>query len=258
MSDSPKPMPPALPTHPQLEAANRSAAVGSTVGSTMHEINNALAVLLANAPFVRKTLENAAQTVGDPSPTLKTQLGDAVIAQADLAAAANRIRDFIADLQGFARPTPKGDLGADVRRAIDWAVRSTQVEVRRRAKFETKIGDLPKLVADEGRLGQVVVNLLLNAAQAIPPGKAQQHVVRLEVGTRANGPMYIAVSDTGEGIKPEVRARLFEPFFTTRPTGSGLGLYVAQQSVAKLGGTIEVDSAPGTGSTFRVLIPMPT
>jgi CheY-like chemotaxis protein len=109
--------------------------------------------------------------------------------------------------------------------------------------------------ANEGRLGQVFLNLLVNAAQAIPEGGVDQHEIRVVTRPHPEGVM-IEVRDTGSGIAPDVLKRLFEPFFTTKPmgVGTGLGLPICQDIVTSFNGRIEVESKVGKGSTFRVIL----
>jgi CheY-like chemotaxis protein len=115
------------------------------------------------------------------------------------------------------------------------------------------------VLANDLRLGQVFVNLLLNAAQAIPEGHAETNEIRVVTShDEALGLVAIAIEDTGAGIAPDVKSRIFEPFFTTKPVGSGtgLGLSICHGIVAGFGGSIEVESVVGVGSTFRVLLPV--
>ncbi|HEY0709589.1 MAG TPA: ATP-binding protein [Polyangia bacterium] len=116
---------------------------------------------------------------------------------------------------------------------------------------------MPLLAGSEVRLGQVFVNLLVNAAHSIPPGQANSNEVRVTARTDARGWVVVEVSDTGSGIPAEIRGRIFDPFFTTKPTGmgSGLGLSVCLGIVKSFGGEIAVDSEYGRGSVFRVLLP---
>jgi CheY-like chemotaxis protein len=109
----------------------------------------------------------------------------------------------------------------------------------------------------EYRLGQLFVNLLLNAAQAIHEGSAQANEIRVSAHADDRG-IVVEVQDSGEGMAQETRARLFEPFFTTKPggVGTGLGLSICQSVVIEHGGTIEVQSEPGRGSLFRVILPV--
>jgi CheY-like chemotaxis protein/anti-sigma regulatory factor (Ser/Thr protein kinase) len=129
-------------------------------------------------------------------------------------------------------------------------------EVRHRARLVEDYADTPTIVANESRLGQVILNLLVNAVQAIPEGNVQRNEVR--VVTRNEGDrVCIAISDTGAGIPPEHCARIFDPFFTTKPVGvgTGLGLSICEGIVTSLGGEITVQSEVGKGTTFRVSLP---
>ena len=119
-----------------------------------------------------------------------------------------------------------------------------------------ELEDVPPVVANEGRLGQVFLNLLVNAAQAVPEGDTTAHEIRV-VLKRVGNEVVAEVCDTGVGIKAEHLARLFDPFFTTKPVGvgTGLGLAVCHGIVTSLGGEIDVQSEPGKGSRFRVKLP---
>jgi hypothetical protein len=112
---------------------------------------------------------------------------------------------------------------------------------------------LPPVVGQADQLIQVLINLVANAAQAMPGGG----VLTVTTGVSPAGAVVVAVGDTGPGVEPEIAGRIFEPFFTTKAGGTGLGLSICRQIVAAHDGRIEVDSAPGRGSTFRVLLPQP-
>jgi Rhodopirellula transposase DDE domain/Histidine kinase-, DNA gyrase B-, and HSP90-like ATPase len=101
----------------------------------------------------------------------------------------------------------------DVRDAIEWAIRSTAHEFQHRARLSTKLDKVPRVDADETRLGQVLVNLLINAAHAIAPGNVEGNDVSISTRTDDDGRVVIQVSDTGSGMPPEVLSRIFEPFF---------------------------------------------
>jgi CheY-like chemotaxis protein len=130
-------------------------------------------------------------------------------------------------------------------------------EIRHRARLVKDYGQTPTIDANESRLGQVFLNLLVNAAQAIPEGNAERNEIRIV--TRAkDGWVVIDISDTGAGIPPERLARIFEPFFTTKPVGegTGLGLSICHGIVGSLGGEITVSSRIGEGTTFQVTLPV--
>jgi CheY-like chemotaxis protein len=113
------------------------------------------------------------------------------------------------------------------------------------------------VLGDEGRLGQVFLNLLLNAAQSIPEGAAESNEIRVTTRPDPDGGARIEVSDTGVGIDAQHLARIFDPFFTTKElgVGTGLGLSICHGVVTDLGGRIDVESVPGRGTTFRVILP---
>jgi CheY-like chemotaxis protein len=130
-------------------------------------------------------------------------------------------------------------------------------EIRHRARLNKVYRDVPLVLASEGRLGQVFLNLLSNAVQALPEEDAAAHEIRVATGTDGNGNAIVEVSDTGCGIPTHLRGRIFEPFFSTKPVGqgTGLGLSISHGIVQSLGGSIEVESEVGIGSRFRVVIP---
>jgi CheY-like chemotaxis protein len=122
-------------------------------------------------------------------------------------------------------------------------------------------GEHPLVQASESRLGQVFLNLLVNAAQALPEGQAQCNEIRVRTAyDPSSGRVLVEIADTGPGIPPEVRRKLFTPFFTTKPpgVGTGLGLVICQRIVTGLGGEITVASEVGKGTAFRVMLPVAT
>jgi PAS domain S-box-containing protein len=226
----------------QLMMSDRMASLGVLAAGVAHEINNPLAYVVGNLSL----LEDA-------------QLSDPVHADALRAAqeGAERVRQIVRDLKTFSRPDDSRVAPTDVRRVLDSAVNMAKAEIRKRAELvRDEPADLPYALASEARLGQVVLNLLVNAAQAMPD---QRRGNLISLVTRAAGrQVSIEVRDNGVGISPEHRARLFDPFFTTKPAGvgTGLGLYICQQLLGGMGGTICVESEPGKGSTFRIALPI--
>jgi CheY-like chemotaxis protein len=140
--------------------------------------------------------------------------------------------------------------------ALQWAIRSTANELRLRARLVESFDPVPHVIGDEARLGQVFVNLLVNAAQAIPPGRYDANAIHLSVALDPRGRVAIEVRDTGAGIPDDVRARIFEPFFTTKAigVGTGLGLSISHGIVTSIGGEMEVDSVVGKGTSIRVIL----
>jgi two-component system, cell cycle sensor histidine kinase and response regulator CckA len=240
----------------RLELAERMASLGTMAAGVAHEINNPLAVIVANASYVLEKIRDLA--VDQPTPARRQAIVDAVIlAQSDLKAAATRIATIVGDLKAFFRPVQTATGEADVARAIELAVRATAHELRHRARVETHLAKTPLVALDEARLGQILVNLLLNAGHAIPPGRRDSNIVTVTAGTDAAGGAVIEVHDSGSGMTPDVRQRAFDPFFTTKPggAGTGLGLSICHAIVTGAGGSIEIESTPGQGTTVRVVLP---
>jgi signal transduction histidine kinase len=113
------------------------------------------------------------------------------------------------------------------------------------------------VIANEGGLGQVFLNLLTNAVQAIPEGHPDDNEIRVVAGVDSAGGLSIEIADTGEGIPAHLQQRIFEPFFSTKPVGhgTGLGLSISHSIVRSFGGSLTVTSEPGRGSTFRIRLP---
>ena len=129
-------------------------------------------------------------------------------------------------------------------------------EIERTAKLELELGDAPLVIASVPRLAQVVLNLLLNAIEAMRSSKRATNVLTVRLARSERQRVSLEISDTGVGITDDDLPRIFEPFFTTKPAGkgTGLGLSITQRVVVELGGEIEVTSIPERGTTFRVLL----
>jgi CheY-like chemotaxis protein len=160
------------------------------------------------------------------------------------------------DLTLFSAPE-LGDSGtACLERVLASATRMASHELRHRARLVCDYADLPWVQGSDARLGQVFLNLLINAAHAIPEGRLQEHEVRVVARMREPGLVMVEVRDTGAGMAPDMVERIFDPFFTTKPhnLGTGLGLAICHRIVQGVGGRIEVESELGRGSVFRVLL----
>jgi CheY-like chemotaxis protein len=166
------------------------------------------------------------------------------------------MRDIVRDVMLFSRTEEDVRKPVHVGHALRAALSLADNEIRHRARVTLDIDDVPPVLANESRLSQVFLNLLVNAAQAIPEGHADRNEIAVAVRHR-EASVVVEVRDTGCGIPPEHRQRLFDPFFTTKPLGigTGLGLAICHGIVTALGGEIDVESAVGKGSTFRVVLP---
>jgi len=228
----------------QLLLADRMSALGTLAAGVAHEINNPLAFILANLTYA---LEELARTSAAP--------GEVVRALEEAREGSVRVREIVRDLKTFSRPEERLDDEVDLPAVLRSAMSLAQNELRHRAQLEADLRPVPPVAASAHRLGQVFLNLLINAAQAIPEGQADRH--RIRVACRPEGSrVLVEVSDTGAGIAEEHLLRIFEPFFTTKPVGigTGLGLSVCHGIVTAIGGDITVESRPGA-TTFRVVLP---
>jgi CheY-like chemotaxis protein len=170
---------------------------------------------------------------------------------------AERIARIVADVKSFSRPYDDDNKVLDVRTVIETAISLVDAEIRPRAWLERNYRETAPVLANDGRLGQVFVNLLINAVQAIPEGDPGTNRIRVATSPSDGDRVTIEISDTGCGIPAELRTRIFEPFFTTKRVGvgTGLGLSISHGIVKSLGGEITVDSEVGRGTTFRVVLP---
>jgi PAS domain S-box-containing protein len=215
---------------------DRLASLGTLSAGIAHEINNPLAFILTNAEHVRDSLQPEQQAL--------------IEVMTDVVEGAQRIAEIVRDLKTFSRVEATPHLApVDVAHAIVLALKMTGPVLRSHARVVTELESVGSVAAVEPRLVQVVINLLVNAAEAIP---ADTPGATITIATRRrDGGVEIEVTDTGIGMTPEVAGRAFEPFFTTKlMTGTGLGLSICHGLVADMGGRIELASnGPGTRAT---------
>jgi PAS domain S-box-containing protein len=234
------------------ESAQRLAAIGTLAAGIAHELNNPLTFVLSNVEVVADAVRRLPGGPGE-----RDDWDEVVQALDDALEGAERMRMILRDLRTLARPDDRPGGASDVRKLLEGAAALASSEIRSRARLVWDVGDVPPVRGTEGRLGQVFVNLLVNAAQAIPEGDPGAHVIRLSAARSTEGGVAISVQDSGAGIAPAHLARVFDPFFTTKPVGlgTGLGLWVCQNIVTALGGSLSVESELGRGTTFRVVLP---
>jgi PAS domain S-box-containing protein len=235
----------------QLEArlmmTDRLETMGRLVAGVAHEINNPLAYVQANLRALEEDVSAAALSEGDRRELLaETQDGT------------RRIQAIVKDLLTFSRHTGEHEAltAVNVEATLDSALHIAQVHVTNaKAIVIRQYGTAGTVMGVEARLGQVFLTLLMNAVQALPPTGGRRELL---ISTRLEGgKVIVGIRDFGEGMTPEVRARLFTPFFTTKPVGkgTGLGLSIAHSIVTSLGGEIRVESAKGQGALFEVVLP---
>jgi PAS domain S-box-containing protein len=243
-------------TQAQLMVSDRLASVGMLAAGVAHEINNPLAAVTTNLELAESDI--AQLSAGPTSPADATSLREII---ADAREGAERVRQIVKDLKIFSR-SEEGErrCAVDVERVMESSLRMAWNELRHRARIVKSYGMVPAVLGNESRLGQVFLNLLVNAAQAMPPGRADTNQVSITIQNDPSGQVAVEVRDTGPGMPPDVLKKLFTPFFTTKPrgAGTGLGLNICQRIVIELGGSLSVSSEEGKGATFRVLLPAAT
>jgi CheY-like chemotaxis protein len=249
----------------RLLLADRMVSVGTLAAGVAHEINNPLAYVMTNLDMIAvhrlPPLVARLQALGGDAAALADEVAR-VAAMTDVAReGCERMRDIVRDLRTFTHgAAAEARAPVDVRRVLDASINLAWNEIRHRARLVKQYDEVPPILANEARLGQVFLNVLVNAAQALQVGGAAENVIRVRSTTDRAGHVVVEVSDTGPGIPAEILDRIFDPFFTTKPVGvgTGLGLWICQGIVTSLGGHIAADSKPGEGATFRVVLPSAT
>ncbi len=232
----------------ELIHTQRLESIGTLAAGVAHEISNPLAYIATNLEYIGARLDR----LDDPSVVREIRR-----ATREATLGADRVRRIVGDLTRYARREQSPPAPVDVRSVLDRAINMSWSELSHRARLVRDDGALALVLADEDRLVQVFLNLLLNAAQAIEDGRAEKNEIRLS--TRLDGDrLAIEVVDSGIGIPPDALGRVFDPFFTTKPVGAGtgLGLSICHTIVSGLGGAIEVESKVGAGTTVRVVLPV--
>jgi nitrogen-specific signal transduction histidine kinase/CheY-like chemotaxis protein len=233
----------------QLVQAERLAALGTLAAGVAHEINNPLAYVMLNLEWIARKLPGVAD---DPSSVdgLMAMLGEA----RDGAA---RVSTIVRELRSFSRADGETRRRVDLAAVVEAAIKITGHEIRHRARVSTSFEAVRPVWANEARLEQVVINLLMNAAQAMPEARGEDNEIRVTVREDADRRAVLEVADNGEGVPTELLSRIFDPFFTTKPVGigTGLGLSICHGIITSLGGQIAAYSEPGEGAAFRVVLP---
>jgi PAS domain S-box-containing protein len=235
----------------QLTIAERMVSVGTLAAGVAHEINNPLSYLTTN---LEVALEELHALPGGLSSTGVKDLEEMLL---EARTGADRVRKIVRGLQTFSRSEEERRVVVDVRATLELAINMTFNEIRHRARLVKDFGPIPFVEVDDAQLGQVFINLLVNAAQAIPEGNVDANEIRLITSTDGGGNAVVEVRDTGPGIPASVFDRIFDPFFTTKPigVGTGLGLSICHNTVTNMGGHISVTSTVGAGTSFRVVLP---
>lgn len=267
-------------TQVELLRSEKLASVGQLAAGVAHEINNPIAYVLSNMRTLSQYLDDINVIISKYKDLVCRSGNKSLVAEMEDAekrceaefilkdsasiieenvSGALRIRDIVRDLSTFSR-ADIGKVGrVDVNKIIESAIKVIYNEVIHHARLRTKLNELPEIFADSGQLGQVFLNIILNAGQSMPEGHADSNTVIIE--SRLEGEdIVVSVKDTGSGIPPENLPKIFDPFFTTKEVGegSGLGLPISLNLVRQHGGDIQVKSEAGKGSTFKIILPIET
>jgi signal transduction histidine kinase len=234
----------------ELVIADRMSAVGLLAAGVAHEVNTPLAVVISNLDLLLDELRTASQSSSPNASELELLVNEA-------RQGAERVAQIVSSMKTFARAGEERRTALDVRPLLALAVDVASNGVEQRARIVKNFSPVPLVEADEARISQVFVNLLVNAVQSIPEGDVQHNQVELSTRTDTLGRCVVEINDTGRGIAPAILDRIFDPFFTTKAIGegTGLGLSICHRIVSAIGGELTAQSEPGVGSTFRIVLP---
>lgn len=229
----------------QLLIADRMASIGMLAAGVAHEVNNPLSYVLNNIEIAQRELAS----LGDRASQSRAALGIALDG-------VDRIRTIVRDLLTLSRVDDVVIGPIDVIEVVQSTLALAGRGIAERAvlTFERPEEPGPPVAGSAARLGQVLLNLITNALEAMDPNQPEQNQLCVVVRRSMVGGAVVEVTDNGVGIPPEHAARIFDPFFTTKPPGkgTGLGLAISQRLVAEMGGELSLESTPRMGSTFRV------
>ena len=241
--------------------SEKLAAIGMLAAGVAHEINNPASFVLANTEALTGLLRMIEDKLRqDPASARKLGLRDllfeatAIVHESKEGMA--RIHRIVRDLHAFSRveDDPRGI--TDVNAAVESALTMLRNELRYRAQVERTLLACQSVHGSSARIGQVFLNLILNATHALPEGERRRNRIWVRSFDEGDS-VVVEVEDNGPGIPAEVMPRIFDSFFTTKPAGvgTGLGLSICREIVRAARGTITVDSTPGRGTRFRVRLP---
>ena len=230
----------------RVRVADKLAALHTLSAGVAHELRNPLSAMDLNLHLLEEELRDRASLPEQGARYLRV-----------LNAECHRLSGILDNFMKFARPGSVGLHEVNVSALIEHIMALMQFEAEeRKIRLEQAMEEpLPSVLGDETAISQVLLNVVVNAFHAMPSGG----FCRIAAEARhANGTQWLVVSvkDTGTGIKKEDLARVFEPFYTTKPSGTGLGLAIAYRIMEDHGGTIEVSSTPGIGTTVMVMFPV--
>jgi len=258
----------------KLLQQEKTAAIGQLAAGVAHEINNPMGFITSNLNTLSRYISRLRRMIGFyRNAFMSSELGEHLrTEEADLwrrlkidfiqqdagellrqsLDGAERVKKIVSDLKGFSHIDDVEELPVDINEELDRTLNVLSHEIKAGTEILRDYGTLPEFFCNPALLCQVFLNIILNALQLEMDG------LRITIRTRClNREILIEISDNGPGIPEELRQRVFDPFFTTKEVGSGtgMGLAVARDIVNSYGGTIEIDSTPGNGTTFTIRLP---
>jgi signal transduction histidine kinase len=269
-----------------LMQSEKLASIGQLAAGVAHEINNPIGFVLSNLRSLTRYFEKLLRVLEHLETHREFIAGRSDAEQSWLAALASlkaesdydflkddipallteslegveRVRKIVLDLRNFSRADTEQTWElADLRAILDSTLNIVHNEIKYHSDVVKDYGDLPPVECVPSQLGQVFMNLLVNAAQAMPPGRRGTITIRCgQASNEAGDKVWVEIADDGAGIPAENLKKIFDPFFTTKPVGkgTGLGLSLSYGIVEKHGGRIQVSSRPGSGTTFRITLPL--
>jgi signal transduction histidine kinase len=260
----------------QLLQSEKLASIGQLAAGVAHEINNPISFVFSNFGTLETYVDNllrvlvryeqAERFIGDPAvlkeiADLREQVDlafmqdDVLVLMAESREGIERVRKIVEDLKDFSRVDAHQDWQwADLHQGIDSTLNIVNNEVKYKADIVKEYGDIPEVECLPSQINQVIMNIVVNGAQAITGPRGR---ITIRTGTREDH-VWIEIADNGCGIPQAIRSRIFDPFFTTKPigTGTGLGLSLSYGIIQKHHGRIGVESEEGAGTTFRIELPI--
>lgn len=265
--------------HAQLLQADKMASIGQLAAGVAHEINNPIGFISSNLNTLGRYMSDLVQVFrademlieaclsatgparesADQARALRTKLDLAYILSdlgnliSESVEGTQRVRQIVSDLRDFSHVDAPDRSEEDINKLLDKTINVAWNELKYKTEVIREYGELPRVSCFGGKLGQVFLNLLVNAAHAIQ----DRGVIHVRTG-HAENMVWVEIADTGCGIPPENLKRIFEPFFTTKDVGkgTGMGLHIAYKIVEAHKGRVQVDSVVGKGTCFRIELPI--
>ena len=252
----------------RLVQSEKLASLGELAAGVAHEINNPVGYVSSNLTTLQKYLAVYEKVLDAPEAdstemvALKKKLNYAFIRDdlqnlvKETQEGVGRVKAIIQDLKDYARTNAATHyVASDIQVGLKSTLNIARNQLKNRADVRLELGNLPLVECAPSQIDQVFLNLIVNAAQAMPEGKMGLIDIRTDCDDTQ---VWIEVKDNGPGIAPEILKKIFDPFFTTKDpgTGTGLGLSVSQNIIQQHGGTLTVDSTVGVGTTFKITLPI--